>query len=131
MITWSERFETGQAQIDAEHREFFAQINALKEAVDRGAGRERIVELVILLQKYSLGHFAREEAHMQRIACPAAKENTCAHREFSAKLDGWLELLTMSGAPVSFLVDVQREATAWIEAHILNVDCRMRGCRLK
>ena len=55
---------------------------------------ERTVELIVLLQKYALGHFAREEAHMHRVGCPTHKENCAAHAEFADKLAGWLELLT-------------------------------------
>ncbi len=128
MTSWSSRFETGHPQIDAEHRELFVHLNALKAAVDAGAGRERTVELIVILQKYALGHFAREESHMRRVNCPARDQNCAAHRDFSRKLDGWLDLLTFSGTPVSVLLDVHRESIAWIESHIVNVDCQLRGC---
>ncbi len=131
MTTWNERFETGHAQIDAEHQEFFRQLQALKVAVEAGAGRERVVELIGILQKYVLGHFAREEAHMARVACPALGANCAAHRDFALKLDRWLEILTMSGTQVSMLLDVHRESISWIEAHIINIDCRLRGCSSK
>ena len=128
MPTWNDNLETGHALIDADHRELFHQLNALKTSVQQGAGRERIVELIVVLQHYVLGHFAREEVHMARIACPAMQANCAAHREFALKLDRWLELLTMPGTPVSLLLDVHRESIAWIEQHITHVDCRMRGC---
>jgi hemerythrin-like metal-binding protein len=128
MPTWNARLETGHEQIDAEHREFFRQLRALKDAVEAGAGRERMVVLINLLQNYVLGHFAREEALMAEVGCPALRANCTAHREFEGKLDRWLELLTMSGTPVSMLLDVYRESIRWIEAHILNIDCRLRGC---
>ncbi len=128
MITWSHELETGHGQIDAEHREFIRQLNELKIAIDGGAGRERTVELIVLLQKYVLGHFAREETHMQRVGCPSHKRNCAAHAEFEGKLAGWLELLTYSGTPVSLLSEVHRESVAWIVAHIKNVDCGLRGC---
>ncbi len=128
MTTWNERFETGHAQIDAEHQEFFRQLNTVKVAVEAGAGRERMAGLIAILQKYVLGHFARVEAHMVRVACPALAANRAAHRDFALQLDRWLELLTMSGTPVSMLLDVHRESILWIEAHIINVDCQLRGC---
>ncbi len=128
MTTWTKDFETGHAQIDAEHREFIRQLNELKAAIDAGAGRERTVELIVLLQKYALGHFAREEAHMHRVGCPSHKANCAAHAEFADKLAGWLELLTYSGTPVSLLSEVHRESIAWISAHIKNIDCGLRGC---
>lgn len=131
MSNWSPRFETGHAQIDAEHREFFRQLHGLKQAVEAGAGREQITELIIILQKYVLGHFAREEAHMQAVNCPAQEMNCTAHRLFAEKLDHWLELLSYSGTSVTMLLDIHRESIAWIENHILNIDCRLRGCTIK
>ena len=129
MTQWSPHLETGHAQIDSEHRELLAQLQSLKDAVDGGAGRERIAELIKILQAYVLGHFAREEAHMQRVNCPATELNRAAHRVFEHKLEGWLFLLSASGSPVSMLQDVHREACAWIEDHILKCDCQLRRCR--
>ncbi len=129
MTIWSPRFETGHAHLDAEHRAFFDQLNRLQDAIESGAGREKIVEMITILQQYSLGHFAREEDHMRKVHCPAIDANCSAHRSFSAKLDGWLELLSTSGSPVTLLRDIHRESSAWIESHILKIDCQLRGCR--
>jgi hemerythrin len=129
MKQWNETLETGHRQIDGEHQEFFRQLRVLKEAMDLGAGRERIVELIVLLQKYVLGHFAREEAYMRKVACPTLALNVEEHRKFAAKFERWLDLLTMGGAPVSVMIDVHRESSAWIENHITHVDCGLRGCR--
>lgn len=103
-------------------------MDALKLAIDDGAGRERIRDLIVILQQYATGHFAREEAHMERVRCPAMNANCTAHREFANRLDRWLEVLTVGGMPVSLLLDVHRESIAWIQGHILNVDCQLRGC---
>ena len=122
------RLATGHAKIDDQHCQFLGHLAVLKDAIDGGAGREKIVELITLLQQYALVHFADEEAYMDRVGCPALAENTAAHREFARKLDGWLMLLSTGGSSVSLLVDIQRESTAWMLAHISGVDCKLRGC---
>jgi len=99
MSHWNSRFETGHVVIDAEHREFLRQLDLLKHAIDDGAGTEKVVDLIVVLQHYVLGHFAREEAHMLRVGCPAHEANCAAHREFALKFDHWLELLTYAGTP--------------------------------
>lgn len=121
--------ETGHAQIDAEHCEFIERLGAMRDAIDRGAGREQIVELIVILQKYALLHFSSEEAYMQRVGCPAFEVNCAAHRDFAQKLDAWLELLGTSGSSVSLLSDIQREASSWMLGHIVNVDCTLRSCQ--
>lgn len=128
MTQWNPQFETGHAVIDAEHREFLRQLALLKATIDAGAGREKVVEFIVILQRYVLGHFAREEAHMLRVGCPAHERNCAAHREFALKFDHWLELLTYAGTPVSLLLEVHRESLAWINHHILKVDCALHAC---
>lgn len=130
MSSWNPRFETGHPQIDAEHQEFFRRLDVLRAAVEAGEGRARIIDMIVILQKYTLGHFSREEAHMRRVACPALAQNCTAHREFARRLDGWLELLSTGTEPISLLLDIHQETITWIESHILNVDCQLRGCRL-
>ena len=125
---WNPTLETGHADIDSEHRELLEQLAAVKTAIDQGAGREKIAELISVLQKYVLGHFAREEVLMERKRCPARETNRAAHRDFARKLDGWLELLTSGVSPYSLMRDVHHEATNWIVAHILECDCQLRKC---
>lgn len=128
MTTWNEELETGHPSIDAEHRELIRQLESLKFAVDAGADREHVTDLIVILQRYAHGHFAREEAHMARVKCPAHHANCMAHKEFSERLDGWLELLTRSGTPRSLVLDVQSESMDWIRRHITKIDCQLRHC---
>ena len=114
--------------MDAEHRELIRQLEGLKVAVDAGADREHVTDLIVILQRYAHGHFAREEAHMLRVKCPAHQANCMAHKEFSERLDGWLELLTHRGTPRSLVLDVQRESIDWIRRHITKIDCQLRQC---
>jgi hemerythrin len=126
MTNWDPNLETGHRQIDEDHREILRRFVSLKDAIDGGAGRERTVEMITLLHDYVLGHFDREEAYMLCVHCPAHGNNCTAHGEFARKLEGWIDLLTMSGTPVSMLLDVHREASAWIVSHILSIDCQLR-----
>ncbi|MBI5422992.1 MAG: hemerythrin family protein [Opitutae bacterium] len=128
MTDWSERFETGDPQIDADHREFFLRIEALKAAFAAGAPTNRAAELLQLLHEHALAHFQREELAMARAGCGAHIENCTAHREFARKLDGWTQLLCLSGPTPSLVEDIHRESAAWMRHHILRVDCRLRGC---
>jgi hemerythrin-like metal-binding protein len=120
--------ETGHLRIDSDHRELLRQLEDVRGAIERGVGSQKTVDMIVLLQRYTLGHFLREEELMRRVSCPTLERNMAAHREFLEKVEAWLDLLTMSGTPLSVLRDVQREAEAWIRAHIAGVDCGLRGC---
>ena len=128
MITWNTSLETGHTIVDTDHKQLIAQLNALSDALHEGEGREKITGMIVFLNSYAREHFAREEAHMQRIGCSAYAENCQAHRQFTSKLDGWVEKLRSSGASTSLVLEVHREASAWIRNHIIGCDCKLRGC---
>jgi len=125
----NKKLQTGHEKIDQQHCRFLQHLKTLKEVIEAGAGRERIAEMITLLQQYALIHFADEEEYMTLVGCPALIENRAAHREFSHKMDGWLELLSSSGSSVTLLLDIQRESSAWMLAHIASVDCKLKSCR--
>ena len=129
MIPWTSALETGHSQIDDDHKKLIASLNELDTALKKGAGKDQVVQLTAFLNGYAREHFAREEAHMTRVQCPAAAANKQAHRDFVAKLDGWLGKL-QTGASLSLVLEVHRETSRWIQAHIVGVDCKLRGCRL-
>lgn len=131
MNTWSESLCTGHAQIDADHREFFRQLTELQKAIDDGVGADRTAELISILQEHALGHFQREELHMEKVKCRSSKQNCAAHREFARKLEGWTMLLCASGGSPSLMQDIHRESGAWMESHIQNVDRHLRDCAVQ
>jgi hemerythrin len=130
MITWNATLETGHASVDADHKQLIDQLNHLSDALTRGEGKEQITGMIVFLNSYAREHFAREEAHMQKAACPGYAENCRAHAQFVAKLDGWVVRLKSAGATTSLVLEIHREACAWLKTHIVGVDCKLRGCRL-
>lgn len=128
MLTWSSALETGHASVDNDHKQLINQLNSLSEALHRGEGKDQITGMIVFLNSYAREHFAREEAHMKNVGCPAFEENCRSHDQFVAKLDGWVDRLRTAGASTALVLEVHREASAWIRSHILGVDCKLRGC---
>jgi len=129
MIQWNHSLETGHAMVDNDHKQLVEQLNQLSDALTRGEGKECIMGMIVFLNSYAREHFAREETHMQRIGCPVLGENCRAHAQFLTKLSGWLERLKATGASTPLVLEIHREACAWITSHIVGVDCKLRGCR--
>ena len=129
MSHWNVNFETGNPQIDADHREFFHRVEALRLAIEAGEAAARAAELLALLHEHALAHFHREESVMRHSGCPAHEANCTAHAEFARKLDGWTQLMCLTPPTPSLVADIHREASAWMSQHILRIDCRLRGCQ--
>lgn len=125
---WSEIYETGDPQIDADHRAFFQGLEALRQAIEHGRPVEHAAELLSILHEHALAHFQREEITMHRVGCPAHAQNCAEHHDFIRKLDGWTQLICFSQLTPSLVVDIHREASHWMTNHILKTDCRLRGC---
>lgn len=128
MITWSADFETGHLQIDREHQEICTRLNQIELAINQGAGREQIAEMVSLLLNYTLVHFRREEGVMACTGCPRHSDNCTAHAQFEARLERWLEVLSLPIPDIGtvLLRDVHAESCRWIHDHILRIDLALR-----
>ena len=71
MIQWNASLATGHSTVDQDHQRLIASLHELDEALKSGAGKDRIVSQIAFLNDYARPHFKREEAHMQRVGCPA------------------------------------------------------------
>ena len=126
MLKWDRSYETSHPDIDREHRAIFEHLNEMETAIRQGAGREHIVDMIVFLQQYTLVHFSREEAVMACTKCPSHGANCAAHRHFEDRLEGWMEMLSSTGTPVSILEDIHSETCRWIENHIGQIDIGLR-----
>lgn len=126
MIVWNASFETGHDDIDREHQEICERLNQIGTALQAGASRELIVAMVTLLKDYTSAHFSREEAAMACLKCPLRTDNCAAHEKFSARLERWLEVLTIPEVNTVILKDVHEESCRWIQQHLLQIDSSLR-----
>ena len=95
MITWNVNLETGHPDIDREHRGICERLNEIEFALQKGVRREQVAQMVSILQNYTLLHFTREEGTMACVKCPRRRENCAAHAKFAARLERWMEVLTV------------------------------------
>lgn len=128
MIQWNDTLATGHTIVDNDHRKLIDSLNELEIALKEGRGKDNIPKILAFLNLYTREHFAREEAHMKKIGCPAFDENCREHALLISRLDNWIERL-QNGASTVLVLEIHREIANWIRNHILRVDCKLRGCR--
>ncbi len=126
MIVWNPNFETGHPDIDREHREICERLNEIEVALETGVDRDQIAGMVSILQRYTHVHFRREETAMACAKCPRHDDNCAAHARFSARLERWLEVLTIPDMPVDVAQQVHAESCRWIQQHLLQIDSNLR-----
>ena len=81
-LEWSEDLNLGIEEIDADHRQLVAVLDELFVACLEEQGRDVLGEILARLVDHTRGHFAREEAVMERHAYPGLG----AHRREHALL---------------------------------------------
>lgn len=124
-IAWDSSMTTGVASVDAQHKELFRQVAALKDAMTQGKGRDEIQRLLEFLAKYVLKHFAEEEQQMEQYACPAAAANKAAHAEFVAQLKQFKSRFDAQGAVATLVIELHDVATRWLVQHIKGIDTQL------
>lgn len=119
-IQWTEELATGIERVDAQHRELYAQVAALHEAM-RTRQLDRVSAVVEGLQRYALEHFATEEREMAARAYPKLAQHRVLHRAF---VDEFLRqrALVAAGVTLSGVVGLSVWLGDWLREHVRKED---------
>ena len=92
IFRWSPLFETGLAEVDAQHRRLVELVNQLGRDAD-SATPEHIDRALNELAEYTVYHFSCEEAIMAQdhVAPAHAERHKETHRRFIRQVGDWLE----------------------------------------
>ncbi len=119
-VLWTEDLATGIERIDEAHRELFARVSGLHDAMRAGRLAE-IPLLVAYLQRYALEHFAAEEREMVATGYPAIAQHRRHHQQFVEEFVRHKALLEAE-VTASAVVALSRWITEWLNDHVRKVD---------
>jgi len=120
---WSESLETGDPEVDAQHRALYVLVNDLNADALIGGDRAMASSVLARILDYATTHFATEERLMEQTSYADAEHHIALHREFARKAT---ELVAAHNAGhgkslrelASFMED-------WLETHIGEEDKRL------
>ncbi len=120
---WETRYETGDAEVDEQHKRLFGLLNDLHEALMAGTANEKMGGTLRSMADYTVEHFRAEEALMVAIAFPGLPEHRRKHEELASQVgllvaDHGAGRLTLPLTLARFLVD-------WLRHHIEEEDMKM------
>lgn len=107
--------------LDDQHAQLFDLIDRLNTAIVSGKGREGVEKTLAELCDYAHVHFEEEEGLMKQAGYAALSAHRVAHRDFIAKIEGWMHeaaignAQTLTGEIAAFLND-------WLRKHIRIAD---------
>lgn len=118
LFEWRTDYETGNRQIDNEHRWLFA---LAQQVVDASGPAKRTAEAHSLLElyRYARVHFDHEEQAMRLHAYPALIDHMALHEKLTAALD---RVAAPGLDPQRRQEELKRLMLKWVAGHITVAD---------
>lgn len=82
LVEWNQDYATGIEEIDAQHKELFAIINSLGDAMRDKRAKEETGAIISRMAVYAGVHFRTEEEYFRRADYPGAQSHAAEHRKF-------------------------------------------------
>jgi len=121
--TWEKRLETGNPEIDLQHRTLFDTLSRLKDAMEEGRGEQELKRTLDFLKAYSAIHFRTEEALMAQPGYAESVTHCEWHRRFALQVRAMAE--DSAGDPEVKGGELVGFLEQWLADHILQEDRRM------
>lgn len=122
---WSKEMETGNHQIDMEHKQLVGKINDFYQACGEGKGTEECLNVLRFLKRYTATHFAHEEKLQQESHYPDFHRHKLLHKSFIQAVDSIEEKLIKEGSSVSLVVEINQKIGNWLIDHIKKEDVKI------
>lgn len=123
LIAWRNEFTIGLPDVDHEHREMIAMINALHESLGPVADVERIVAALGEIHARITAHFALEEREMRNLRYAYASQHKQDHERL---LDDILDIIDSVESAADYDPEALGERLSkWFTEHFRTHDSRL------
>ena len=123
-FVWKESFNTGNSEIDAQHRSIVDKINALHDCHGQ-ADREVVAGIIAELTRYTIEHFLLEEEMFDRVDYPESNSHRRQHELFREKLAALGHDFDLGRSGI--VGDILQFLKEWFTNHILNEDTKYKA----
>ncbi|MDR1893759.1 MAG: hemerythrin family protein [Spirochaetales bacterium] len=121
-IAWNEEYETGNEEIDAQHRQIFKLTSDLVDACSQGQSAAVLQEALDFLASYTVKHFADEEALQLKYHFPGYEEHKKLHEDFKKTVAALIQEHKEEGSSESLSRKVYSIIVHWLIRHIQGED---------
>ena len=121
---WTKDLETGNIQIDNEHKQLVKAADDLVTACSQGKGRQEIGNAVEFLSNYTKTHFAHEEDLQLKNKYPDYSVHKNWHLAFLKEFESVAAKLKAEGANIAIVAEVNAKVGQLI-AHIKTFDLKL------
>ncbi|MBP8639597.1 MAG: hemerythrin family protein [Oscillospiraceae bacterium] len=123
-FVWTKDLETGNIQIDNEHKQLVKAADELVMACSLGKGRQEIGKSIEFLSNYTKTHFAHEEELQVKYKYPEYAVHKSWHQDFIKDIENVATKLQAEGANIAVVAMVNMKVTQLI-THIKTFDLKL------
>ncbi len=128
MLEWNDRYATGDALVDDQHKKIFQIVNKFEEQVKAGTAEENIENTLKFLGTYVQTHFSYEEGCMNKHKCPVAEQNKQAHAQFLQDYATFQARFSSEGYTDILARTLLKITQEWLLKHICGIDVHLKHC---
>lgn len=122
-IQWSDKFLTGNRDVDVDHKNLFALLNDLYDKVQAGSSHGSLGSTIAALEDYIAVHFDREETLMKSCKYAGLNAHVAQHRKLSDQVLHYREVFENDPSNLD-LTDFMGFLALWLSNHILYEDMK-------
>jgi len=122
---WDETLETGNAEIDAQHKQLIAALNDLVDAREQGKGPQEIMRTLDFLSSYVVRHFNDEEAIQKKYDYPDYYRHRIYHDEFKKTVQNLVREINEKGPREELVLKTINTVAGWLINHIKGDDFKL------
>jgi len=123
-MLWQEKYETGNRQVDEEHKEIFSLVQKVIDASFENRG-EKIGTIIDFLANYTIQHFENEEKLMAESGYPGTQAHKKQHSDFLEEVVKLKNKIDAENNSAENNIAINKVIVGWLTSHVLGSDMVM------
>jgi hemerythrin len=124
-VAWSPELETGNEEIDSQHRQLFKLTSDLVDACAKGQSPKALGEALEFLASYTVKHFVDEEALQLKYHFPEYENHRKLHEDFKKTAADLVSEYKATGSSADLNGKVNSIVIRWLVQHIKGEDSKI------
>ena len=120
-MLWNEKYETGNEQVDTEHKEIFALIQKVIDSTTSGE-ESAFEDTFDFLAGYTVNHFKHEERLMEESSYPHMAVHKKQHDDFVVEVLALRERVLKEADQEKNGAELKKTVVNWVTDHVLGSD---------
>lgn len=126
-LPWLDILETGNAQVDGEHRQLIDDANQVHALVSEGATWEQVVTTARAMRERCALHFATEDKVLKATRFPDVDRHLRAHRRILLEIDTILQDIEGAEQPTRLHWELVLSLRGILVDHLLRDDLKYKS----